>query len=396
MKRMMNFVNALIVIALTLAGCSDEGTGRRPEPNPQQPPKQETTFQVNPDWTLSHNREVITDENGFRADVDVITVRSLDQETYWLDVLTAENFELWYKSDVVEYIKDEPNFYNGELYKGTNYIQFDRMRSGKWIAVAFGMTSDKKPTGDYAILEFTLEEDVPEADFTKWLGDWKITGASKSDPSKEISYDLKITSSDANYLVNITGWEKGKINADDTDMSDYILEAQYDRFTKTLLFKSLYLETEKIDGKEYDLCFYGNFYYDGSMNFNDIEVGEHVVTDNIIIAESTKLSGDGTNAKVEGLNFNFEHNNRTYKTVLTSMQYYAYPLDENDLGIYSKHNDVPVFPLTMTRTSATVAGQATGISAASRAKFLKIRTGRFNAASHSFRQSSSDKVRQAR
>lgn len=104
MKRMMNFVNALIVIALTLAGCSDEGTGRRPEPKPQQPPKQETTFQVNPDWTLSHNREVITDENGFRADVDVITVRSLDQETYWLDVLTAENFERWYKSDVVEYI----------------------------------------------------------------------------------------------------------------------------------------------------------------------------------------------------------------------------------------------------------------------------------------------------
>lgn len=245
-------------------------------------------------------------------------------------------------------------------------------------------------------MEFTLKEDAPEADFTKWLGDWKITGASKSDPTKEISYDLKITSSDANYLVNITGWEEGKINADDTDMSGYILEAQYDRFTKTLLFKSLYLETEKIDGKEYDLCFYGNFYYDGSMNFNDIEVGEHVVTDNIIIAESTKLSGDGTNAKVEGLNFNFEHNNRTYRTVLTSMQYYAYPLDENDLGIYSKHDDVPVFPLTMTRTSATVAGQATGISAASRAKVLKIKTGRFNAASHSFRQSSSDKVRQAR
>lgn len=187
MKRMLIFVNALTLIVLTLAGCSDEGTGRRPEPNPQQPPKQETTFQVNPDWTLSHNREVITDENGFRADVDVITVRSLDQETYWLDVLTADNFELWYKSDVVEYIKDEPNFYNGELYKGTNYIQFDRMRSGKWIAVAFGMTSDNKPTGDYAILEFTLEEDVPEADFTKWLGDWKITGASKSNPSKEIS-----------------------------------------------------------------------------------------------------------------------------------------------------------------------------------------------------------------
>ena len=89
MKRMMNFVNALIVIALTLTSCSDEGTGRRPDTNPQQPPQQETTFQVNPDWTLSHNREVITDENGFRADVDVITVRSLDQETYWLDVLTS-------------------------------------------------------------------------------------------------------------------------------------------------------------------------------------------------------------------------------------------------------------------------------------------------------------------
>lgn len=367
---------AISFLSLSLASCSDDSSYRRPDPTPTPDTPESPDFQINPDWTISHSQSVATDADGFQSDIDIIHIASLDQEYYWLDVITESNLNAWYNGDIIEYIKDEPNYYQSETYRGSTDIEFDRMRSGTWYAVAMGITNSEL-NGDYAFLKFTIMEDEPEADFTKWLGDWTITGASRNDQGKNISYDLHITSSDANYLVNVTGWESGKIDADDTDMSDYILEVQYDRFTKTLLFKSLYLETEKIGNAEYDLCFYGNFIYDGSMGYTDLKKDEqYTVTDNIIIAESSKISEDGKSATVDGLNFNLNHDDKIYRTKLTSMQYFDLPLDENDENIYTKHVSVPVFPLTMTRSETKASVSATPISAA---KTLKVKTSRHEA-----------------
>ena len=76
-------------------------------------------------------------------------------------MVTEENLEAGYNGDIYEYIKDEPNFYTGETYKGTMDITFDRMRSGKWVAVAFGADDKGNLTGDYAVLRFTIQEDKP-------------------------------------------------------------------------------------------------------------------------------------------------------------------------------------------------------------------------------------------
>ncbi len=360
-------------LTFLLAGCSDDSGYRRPD-NPDTQPDKTLTFQVNPDWTISHSQSVVTDDYGFQSDIDIIHVASLDQEYYWLDVIMESNLENWYDGNIIEYIKDEPNYYSSDSYRGSTDIEFDRMRSGKWVAVAMGVTANGDLTGDYAFLKFTIAEDEAEPEFTKWLGDWTISGASSKEPGKDITYNLHITSSDNNYLVNVAGWEAGKSDPDDTDMSDYILEVQYDRFTKTLLFKSLYLLTESIGNKDYDLCFYGNFIYDGSMGYTDLEKdGQYTVTDNIIIAESSKLSDDGNKATVDGLNFNLNHNNKVYNTKLISMQYFDLPLDTNDDGLYTKHSSIPVFPLTMTRSEA---GTSVSTAAISPAKILKVKTSR--------------------
>ena len=320
-------------MALTFASCSIDGVGQRPDPRPQGPDDNKLTFRINPDWTLKHSQDVITDDSGFLADIDIITVESVDQETYWLDVVTEENLEAWYNGDIYEYIKEEPKFYTGETYKGTMDITFDRMRSGKWVAVAFGADDKGNLTGDYAVLRFTIQEDEPSEDFLNWLGDWTITGACKTDQSKNITYNIKVSSADANFLFNVAGWESG--NSTEQDMSDYSIEVQYDRFTRQMLFKSLFIGTETLGGKQYDLCFYGNFIYDGSMGFTDMKAGEEqTVCDNIIIAESSELSSDARGATVKGLIFNFLHENKTYTTSLTSMQYFDFPHDENDYGIY--------------------------------------------------------------
>ncbi len=378
-------------LTFLLAGCSDNSGYRRPD-NPDTQPDKTLTFQVNPDWTISHSQSVVTDDYGFQSDIDIIHVASLDQEYYWLDVIMESNLENWYDGNIIEYIKDEPNYYSSDSYRGSTDIEFDRMRSGKWVAVAMGVTANGDLTGDYAFLKFTIAEDEAEPEFTKWLGDWTISGASSKEPGKDITYNLHITSSDNNYLVNVTGWEAGKSDPDDTDMSDYILEVQYDRFTKTLLFKSLYLLTESIGNKDYDLCFYGNFIYDGSMGYTDLEKdGQYTVTDNIIIAESSKLSDDGNKATVDGLNFNLNHNNKVYNTKLISMQYFDLPLDTNDDGLYTKHSSIPVFPLTMTRSEA---GASVSTAAISPAKILKVKTSRHK--SESSRISTATSIRRTR
>lgn len=361
MNRIIRMI-AVCCAALTYVSCSSEGTGHRPDEGGQRPGQgSELVFRENPDWKLSHSQDVITDEYGFNADVDIISVKSIDNETYWLDVITADNFRNWYGGDIEAYIKDEPNYYTGEDYKGSVDIQFDRMRSGNWLAVAFGVDSKGAVNGDYAVLRFTIDEDQPSEDFNRWLGRWTVKGMSKTEPQKEISYDLNISSSDADFLFYVEGWESGK--GLENDMTGYVFETQYDRFTKTMLFKSVYLETETISGKEYDLCLYGNFIYDGSMGFSDMGKGdEQTVCDNIIIAESSRLSEDGRSATVDGLHFDFIHENKTYQTKLTSMQYFDYPLDASDLGLYVKNSSVPVFPLTMTKVqdNAQVSAAAAG------------------------------------
>ncbi len=379
MGRFFGISAAVLLAALSSFGCSVDGTGHRPDTPGGHQPDPEPEFRVNPDWKLSHRRDVITDDYGFKADVDIISVSSIDNETYYLDVITADNLKNWYSDDIVAYIKDEPNYYNGDAYKGSTDITFDRMRSGSWLAVAFGVNGSGEVTGDYAFLRFTLKESQPSEDFLGWLGKWKISGTDKKDPSRVISYDIDIESSDADYLFYVTGWESGRDT--EYDMKDYAIETQYDRFTRTMLFKGLYLETETIGGKDYDLCFYGNFIYDGSMGFSDMRKGdEQTVCDNIIIAESDRLSAGGESTTVRGLDFEFNHDNKVYRTKLTSMQYFDYPLDENDLGLYVKNDDVPVFPLTMTKIQ-----DASGVSAKVNADrtMLKVRPQRHIPASAS-------------
>lgn len=158
-------------------------------------------------------------------------------------------------------------------------------------------------------------------------------------------------------------------------MSNYSIEVQYDRFTRQMLFKSLFIGTETLGGKQYDLCFYGNFIYDGSMGFTDMKAGEEqTVCDNIIIAESSELSSDARGATVKGLIFNFLHENKTYTTSLTSMQYFDFPHDENDKGIYVKNQKIPVFPLTMTKAGSAEKVNSMPADASGR-KTLKIKTG---------------------
>lgn len=391
---MRNFIGkalGICAMATMMIACSDDEAGRRvPGQNGGgDGEKTDVTFQVNTNWTISHSRKTVTELDGYKYDVDIISVDSRDNESYWLDVVTYDNLISWYNGDIVSYIKDEPNYYSGELYTGTCDITFDRMRSDKWYAIAFGMTSSGEPTGDYAVTFFTLDEETPTDAFKSWLGDWTLTGKSKTNSSETVTYNINVASADANFLFTVTGWETG--SSCTNDMSAYSIEAQYDKYTNTMLFKSLFIETytDESTNRNFDFCFYGNFDFEGASGMN---AGSYTLTDNITIAEAS-IADDAKSAEVKGCGFDFIYNDKSYPETFASMQYFDLPYDSNDIYVYNEN--VPVFPLTMTKTATTKSANISTSGASNRVtKALRVKPMREPVGRHSQRSSSA--VRTAR
>lgn len=370
----------LTVSATAILSCSEESSGRR-DPSPE--PPSETEIRINPDWSIyGPERETVT-ENGFKTDIDIITVESSDNESYWLDLIMEDNFTQTYGKDMKAYLEDELNILAGivesngtsfevETVRGNSTTNFNRLRSGKWRAVAFGVTSDGKLTGDYQTAILTVVPDKPSDDFNNWLGDWVFEGTDITDRNKAVSYNVHFSSSDPDYYFTVSGWETGEGLRN--DMSDYTFEARYDRFTKTVLFMGQYLETYSDANGTFDFGFYGNFYYDGKSGFTDMSAGEYALTESVIVAEAFRDKNDADKASIEALNLDFNHGGKIYSTVFTSMQYYDLPTDSNEA--IAKYNDnVPAFPISMTRKTGT---NNAAPKAVVPEKALKIKATRFS------------------
>ena len=113
-----------------------------------------TTFDIdkfvltlNPSWKIKYDGRKVDTQDGVSQDVDVIKVESSDNKDYCLDIVMANDLKSWYNNDLAQYIQDEPNYYNGDIYNGGMELLFDRMRSGDWKAVAYGVTPKGTPTG---------------------------------------------------------------------------------------------------------------------------------------------------------------------------------------------------------------------------------------------------------
>lgn len=363
MKTTLIKIVPLLIATVAVAGCMTNNDGpHRPDSDIPQHPEQ--TIQVNPDWKITYSgRQDYTEDNGSRSEVDGITVTSVDNEHYYLDIISNAQFESTYGNDLLAYLKDELDMvsqtvkdygssYDAETYVGTQTILFDRFRSGKWRAVAFGISSKGNLTGDYAILDFTIEEETPTENYLRWTGEWQFTGKSKKDGNTDITYNVNISSEDANYLYTIRGWETGEGLRN--DMSNYSIEAIYDKFNGTMYFKGLYLETYTENDESYDFCFFGNFMYDGSAGFTDMTPGEYTITDYVAIAEAFMISDES--ASIESCGLDFSHDGTIYGTKFTSMQYFDLPYSTNNIFTYN--DDVPEFPITMSRASSLTMNSA--------------------------------------
>ena len=98
---------------------------------------------------------------------------------------------------------------------GESAWAYDRQISGDYYLVAYGFYTTGAHTQTYSVTEITIEEEVAEEAYTKWLGNWTITGNAEVKKGEETvteerTYNVVIEKVDNNFMYKIRGWECGE------------------------------------------------------------------------------------------------------------------------------------------------------------------------------------------
>lgn len=155
---------ALSVLMLTAAlSCSKDGTGRRrgTEERPNVTPV--SAFRENPAWTVTYTGRTADVFDGNTFIVDVMHVKSTDNKTWYLDLVSANDLLTTYGNSLDQFIaasvakaKEAGDI---PVDSGDSDVVFDILDAGgsNWVAVAYGCDEKGNLTGEYSRLDFTTQ-----------------------------------------------------------------------------------------------------------------------------------------------------------------------------------------------------------------------------------------------
>ena len=312
------------------------------------------------DWVLQYKgHEDYVEEDGSVSRVERFHIEAPGSAYYLVRTINPEVFENNYGTDVIKFFQDEQGYLETDAQnfneKVTDYlynqtpqdILFDRIRHGDWQGYLIGFDNKGKITGEYTKCNFTSEEDDATADFNKWIGKWRISG---QDPDGIlVSYDIEISSSEANYAYFVDKWETGNSIDNQTgtvmDGAGDWFETFYEPSNGAMYFMSQYCQTYEENGVSYNEFFFGNIYYNGRL----VEKGEYIIPEEgLDIAAAQMIENNNSKAQVDGckiIAYMTDTDQTGYETQFTSMQYFA---DDGEQLLKFNLN-VPQFPLTMER-----------------------------------------------
>ena len=195
----------IAAIAVTaVAGCRKHERPERQNPGEggsqeQGREQQVVTLKENKTWSIEYGgRQLVQGTK-----VEIINVTKVPANTlYLVSVINRENYST-YEGKLKEFLEAELEYavQNDYIYSGDQTIQFDPFRHGTWYAFIIGIDSDKKLTGEYAYLKFTVEEEEPTEDYLKWIGNWTATDG-------KFTYNLKVSQLEANFIYRVAKvWE---------------------------------------------------------------------------------------------------------------------------------------------------------------------------------------------
>ena len=335
------FVMAIAIAALS--GCrkhdrperqhSGSGNGNGEEGNSGHNTEQVVfNLKQNANWTIAYGGKDVRD--GYK--VEVINIDNVPANTiYIVSVINRENYAT-YGGDLESFMKNELEAAGDYIYQGSpEEILFDPFRHGTWYAFVMALNSDHKLTGEYNYLKFTVEEEEPTEDFNKWIGNWTATQG-------QYSYDLTITSLEANYIYKVEGWETGKYLQE--EMNQEYLETFYDN--GRMYFVSQYIQSYEENETTMEECFLGEVDYDGILN----EQGLYLIQDEgIDLAYAAMLEDGSANIVPCKVTTYIGNNNEEFTADFYDMKYFVWSV--GDKAWYHYNDDVATLPMKMTRNA---------------------------------------------
>ena len=345
-------------------GGQEQGGGRE---------QQVITLKENKTWSIEYGGR----QTRQGAKVEVINVSNVPANTlYLVSVINRENYST-YEGDLKSFMEAELEyalqFGNDYIYTGSPVeILFDPFRHGTWYAFIIALDSDKKITGEYAYKKFEVEEEEPTEDFLKWVGDWTATDG-------KFTYNLKISSLEANFMYRVDGWEV--FPEAQEQMTYEYLETFYDG--GSMYFVSQFIQSYEDTGNNnvtMEECFLGEVDYDGILH----PQGVYLITDEGLDLACATLKGQDS-AVIEPCTVQTNIDGEEYEAPFYDMKYFAW--NTSDKQWYHYNDETIGFPVTMTRAAnnAAPAIARRGVAKANadkalRGKVYKAKTQRASAA----------------
>ena len=363
--------------ALAMAGCTSgpnfypptgggngNGGGRGGDNTPQEKLTERT------DWEIGYKgRADYTEEDGTVSRVEEFSFNYTGNGYFIVRVLTPDDMKNYYDNDLKLMLEGEVkevvtqaenegrNFYENSTVvfdSGVRTVYFDLIIHGDYTAYLIEIDKNGKPTYNYAKAAVTVVEENPSEGFLKWIGNWRVGDGN-------VSYDIAVSSCEANYLYYIDGWETGEAVQEQMTMDRDWIFARFRKADASLCFYGQYLmsyEDESLqdaDGNNVwvDQMFVGTYLSPSSDSNGEVDKeGAYAGYD---IAYTVTLS-DGK-VVIEPESFTFDND---FKAVYHSMRYSRFCYDEENWAHYND-SGVPTFTnhtMTMTQLQGTRASSA--------------------------------------
>lgn len=394
MKTIYNLALAATAAVLLSYGCTkDHNGGRIPGDKPHDnKPTTVEAVQTN-DWTIRYvGRQDETLADGTSGQYELFSVTpssSAAASAYYFDILRTDKtmsdengnmydeLTYWYDGKLLDFFDDDVNIANKQgnpPVSGSQEFNWDRLYEGNYRVYVFGVDAKGNPTGRYSIMDLSLRQEVPTEEYSRWLGKWEVTGKKKSDPNSTTTFLIEVVQAESNYSYYIDGWEWENGTPLKTDLNGTWFTSWFNKNGGTIVIspfvnRSMTFENgagldKGIPNGTYDLMLAGNFYFKG-LSTNMAE-GEYQYIGDGIIAEAFMESEETANIKPWKITLD----DSGYTTDYTSMQFWLIDADDDGDGVYHDvelNPDIPVFPLSMTRSNASLAPSKTALAHAPKA-----------------------------
>lgn len=336
-----------LVAALAFTGCKKDrfgpSGGRDNGGNDNK--SEEVKIVENPDWTVTYlGRNDFTETDGTVSRVEEFRfkytgnnwfiVRSLQDgvlnDSYnnsLKDFFTAE------AKAVVDAAEGDKWYQNNNAFdkNQTGIVAFDLLFHGNYVTYIIEMNAKGNITGQYAKVNHEVEEEVPVANYSRWIGKWHVADGYSA-------YDITVSKAENNYFYFVDGWETGPSVTEQMNMDEDWIYTRYN----------------KEDGNMY---FYGQFvsaYEDETLgDVDEMFVGTYMGPDGEYVdgegadyqwnIAHTEQDGESFSIKPERLVFD-----NGFEADIKTMRYTRYVYKDKSWSHYNT-GGVPTLPLTMTR-----------------------------------------------